>query len=661
MAAKSATHSRPSWLFVLEGLVLIVAILYFAKPVIIPLALAMLLAFILTPIVVAVQRCGLGRVPAVLAVVAFTFVVLGGIGWGVGLQVQGLIRSLPEHKEKIKQKIDALRGSPHPDLAALGASSAGLLGSPEGQGAILAASALFPGRAQGATLSRLIRMFDEIGNGKSDEAAKANQTGEAVNERPVIIAETEKPSAFERLFKIVEPVLEPLALAGLVIILVVFMLIKREDLRNRMIGLLGHGHLTGTTRVLVDAAERVSSFLLNQLLVNAGFGIVFGTSLFLLGVQYAFLWGFLTALLRFVPYIGSWIAVAFPLLFSFATAPGWVQPILVLVLFAGFDLATANVIEPLVFGHTTGVAPIALLIAAAFWSWLWGPIGLILSTPLTVCLVVLGQHIHRFKFLALLLGDQPALPPHASYYQRLLARDRTEALEVVSSYVKTHGLEKAFDEVFLPALVLTRRDRKLEGLTAEEEEYIYQTTGAILDELPQMIQATGQEAKATSEMLPNPEATPAPTVPHGQENVPPILVLGCPAHHQAEELSLRMLNLLVQADHGRAEAVSTKVLPAEIEARIEEEKPALVFIAVLPPGGVIQASYLCKRLRKRFAELPIVVGYWGEIRDFDRLLVRLRSAGAGYLTTSLLQSRSQIRALTQTASPSEQPMQRQSA
>jgi predicted PurR-regulated permease PerM len=625
MVAKSATPSRPSWIFVLEGLVLIVAILYFAKSVIIPLALAMLLTFILTPIVVAVQRCGLGRIPAVLVVVAFTFSVLGGIGWGVGLQVQGLIRSLPAHKEEIKQKIDALRGS------------------------------------EDAALSRLIRMFDEITNGEPDQTADANKTGEVANERPVIIAETERPSAFQRLVNLAEPVLEPLAIAGLVIILVVFMLIKREDLRNRVIGLLGRGHLTGTTRVLVDAADRLSSFLLNQLLVNAGFGVVFGTSLFLIGVPFAFLWGFLTALLRFVPYIGSWIAVAFPLLLSFAMAPSWFQPILVLALFASFDMVTANVIEPLVFGHTTGVTPVALLIAAAFWSWLWGPIGLVLSTPLTVCLVVLGQHIRRFKFLALLLGDQPALPPHASYYQRLLARDRTEAEQVVYSYVKTHGLEKAFDDVFLPALVLTRRDRKLEGLTAEEEEYIYQTTGAILDELPQKTRATGQDTKAASEVLPHPEADPTALAPNEPESVPSILVLGCPAHHEAEELSLRMLNLLMQADNGRVEVMSTKVLPAEIEARIEEEKPALVFIAVLPPGGVIQASYLCKRLRERFAELPIVVGYWGEIRDFDRLLVRLRSAGAGYLTTSLLQSRSQIRALTRTASPNERQVQRQSA
>lgn len=428
MATKSSIRSRPSWVVPLEGFVLIVAILYFAKHVIIPLALAVLLAFILTPIVVALQRRGLSRIPAVLTVVCLTFLVLGAVGWGVGLQVQRLVRDLPSHKEVIQQKIDSLRGS------------------------------------DDGAIAKLIRMIEEISSGAPDAAASAkkdaddsrvppadrNKAADLGKDRPVIFAETEKPSAFERLYKVVDPVLEPLAITGLVVILVVFMLIKREDLRNRVIGLLGHGHLTGTTRVLVDTAERLSSFLLSQLLVNAGFGIVFGISLFFLGVPYAFLWAFLTALLRFVPYIGSWIAVAFPLLLSFAIALSWTQPVLVLILFAVFDIVTANVVEPLVFGHSTGMAPIALLIAAAFWSWLWGPIGLVLSTPLTVCLVVLGQHIPRFKFLALLLGDEPALPPHASYYQRLLARDREEATDVIRKYVEAHGLEKVFDHVFLP-------------------------------------------------------------------------------------------------------------------------------------------------------------------------------------------------------------------
>ncbi len=276
-------------------------------------------------------------------------------------------------------------------------------------------------------------------------------------------------------------VLEPVASAGLILILLTFMLIKREDLRNRVIGLLGHSRLTGTTRIIVESADRISRLLLMQLVVNSGFGVLFGAGLLLIGVPYWFLWGFLAMLLRFIPYIGSWIAAALPLLLSFAIAPGWVQPLLVLGVFVGLDLVTGNVVEPLLFGHSTGVSPVALLVAAVFWTWVWGPVGLVLSTPLTVCLVVLGQHIPRLRFLSLLLGDQPALAPHIGFYQRLLAGDRAEAFGIAHAYAVTHGRDHVGDEVIVPALRLARRDREEAGLTAEDETALFTTTLSILD------------------------------------------------------------------------------------------------------------------------------------------------------------------------------------
>lgn len=592
----STKHSAvlPSYLRVLLSLVLIVGILHLAKAVIVPLALAVLLTFVLTPIVSTIQRPGLGRVPSVLVTVVLAFAIFGVVGWGVGVQVNKLARELPNQQGAIQKKIAALSGS--------------------GEG----------------VFGRLLKMVREIGAepGKTDAAAD-NTT---VKAKEVIVVRPEESSGFERLAQTVGPVLEPLATAGLVVILVIFMLINREDLRNRLIGLLGHGRLTGTTRVLVDAAERVSGFLLTQLLVNVTFGIIFGVGLLIIGVPYAFLWGFLTAVLRFIPYIGTWISVAFPLALSFALAKDWTQPVIVLVFFALLDLITANVVEPLLFGHRTGVTPIALLIAAAFWTWVWGPIGLVLSTPLTVCLVVLGQHVPRLKFFTLLLGDRPPLEPHLSYYQRLLAKDEDEAEQVVLEHVKARGLENVYDDVLLPALVFARHDRKQGGLVAEDEGFILQATKDILAHL---------------------EAAPAvdPAAPAPEKVMPTVYVLGCPAHHEAEELSLHMLASLLRPEGCQVEALSTKALPAEVEARIEREKPALLFVAIMPPGGLIQARYLCKRLRKRFADLPIVVGYWGAARDFDRLLIRLRSAGASYVTTSLLQSRSQIRALANLTPP----------
>ena len=266
---------------------------------------------------------------------------------------------------------------------------------------------------------------------------------------------------------------------------------------------------------------------------------------------------------------------------------------------------------------------------------------MVLSTPLTVCLVVLGQHVPRLQFLALLLGDRPPLEPHLSYYQRLLSRDQKEALEVATGHATARGLENVYDAVLLPALAIARRDRKHAGLTADDERFILQATQEVSDQLETTPAAIAEIEGRVS--APEPMASDNPTTT--------VLILGSPAHHESEELSLHMLARLLKPHGCLVEVLSTKALPAEVEARVERDRPAVVFIAVLPPGGLVQARYLCKRLRKRFADVPLVIGYWGAERDFDRLLVRLRSAGANYLTTSLLQSCSQIRALVRTAPP----------
>ena len=270
-------------------------------------------------------------------------------------------------------------------------------------------------------------------------------------------AGSEPQSPVGKLLDYAAVVIEPLADAGLVLILVIYILIQREELRNRMIGLLGHTRLAGTTRVTVEAAKRVSKLLLAQLCVNVSFGIVFGLALLILGVPYAFLWAFVTALLRFVPYIGTWIAATGPIVLSFAISPGWAQPIAVVVTFVSLDTVTANVVEPLLFGHSAGVSPVALLVAAVFWTWIWGPVGLVLSTPITIVLVVLGQHVPRLRVLWLLLGDRPPLPPAVAFYQRLLAGDRLEAADVVTEQVSAKGLDPVYDEVLLPALRMARR------------------------------------------------------------------------------------------------------------------------------------------------------------------------------------------------------------
>jgi predicted PurR-regulated permease PerM len=612
----ASSAPRTSFLRPLIGVVLIVAILMLAKTVIVPLVLAIMLTFVLTPVVNAIQRCGLGRLPAVIATVILTGGLCGLVGWVLASQARHLAQELPTHRKEIDEKLAGLRTN------------------------------------RGGTFPRLEKMVREVINGQTEADTVRPKD---VPKEPVVVAKPPEPSNFEQLISAAGPALEPLAQAGLVTVLVIFMLIQREDLRNRLIGLPGHGRLMGTTRVLVESAHRVSRFLLTQTLINVGFGTLFALGLLLIGVPYALLWGGLAVVLRFVPFIGSIIASVFPLILAFAVAPGWTQPVLVLVLVVVLELGTANVAEPLLIGHGTGVSPIALLVAAAFWTWVWGPIGLVLATPLTVCLVVLGQNFPPLRYFALLLGNAPALEPHIAYYQRLLAHDAHEARQIADKQAQECGLEHVCDDVLLPALTMARLDRKNTGLSVEDEAFVFQSTKDILAKLPDPVPPPSEtSAKAATAVdadrrpgSPEDAAAGSETLrsatPGGEAHG--VLVLGCPAHHEAEEISVLMLAQLLKADGCRVEPVSTRALPADVETRIEKEHPALVFIAILPPGGFPQARYLCKRLRKRFAKLPIVVGYWGSARNYDKVLVRLRAAGASYVTTTLLQTRSQIHAL----------------
>ena len=536
MRRNPLSRTNTSYLQSLFALVLVVGILLTAKHVFVPLALAVLFTFVMTPLVIQAQRLGLPRVPAVLGVVCLSLIVLSVVAWGVESQLARLAEDLPAHRHDIQKKLSRLSMS-------------------------------------GGSFGRVIDTFKSNTEIVSDANAKTRP------EQPVI-AEKPAESPLQQLTATASTLLEPVASAALVMILVVFMLIRREDLRNRVIGLLGHGRLTGTTRVLVEAAERVSRFLLMQLVINVTFGLLFGVTLLLIKVPYAFLWGFLAVLLRFVPYIGSWIAAAMPLLFSLAESPGWTQPIIILAAFVALEMVTANVAEPLLFGHSTGVSAVALLVAAVFWSWVWGPIGLVLSTPLTVCMVVLGQHVPRLHFLSLLLSDQPPLPPHASFYQRLLAGDLKEALAIAQAEAAAEGIDQLPDRVFLPAMLLARRDRENDGLSADDEAFIFDSTEQILKD----VQAT--------------QPTPARVLPELSGGPPQALVLGLPAHHRSEELTLQMLDLVMRTCPCRVQAVTTKTLPVEVEATIEREKPAVVFVAVLPPGGTVQARYLCRRLRR---------------------------------------------------------------
>ena len=595
----------------LATVALIVFVLWAAKPVVIPIALAVLASFILTPIVgLWERRLGLGRIPVAMLTLVLTAVVLAGTGWMVTTQALSLARELPEHKVQIQKKIDGLRGS-------------------------------------GGPLTKFFDMVKELGDGTKEKTVRDTrepdapdapttvggppapprriEEGSPAADAKVVVGKVQEGSPIARLAESAEVVVAPLATAGLVCVLTAFMLILREDLRDRVIGAVGQGQLLGATRVLSESAEKVSKFLLFQLAVNAGFGLILTIGLLVLGVSYAPLWGFLSMLLRFIPYVGTWISALFPFALSFAMSPDWTQPLLVFGFFAVLDLITANVVEPLLFGHHTGVSPLALLISVAFFTWIWGPIGLLLSTPITVCLAVIGANVPKLRPLAMLLGDQPALPVAVRYYQRLLSKDQTGAASVVEPVVKEDGLAAAYDAVVIPALGMACRDKAAGRLSPEEEQGVFESTAVALN-----------------------EATVAPNLqPKVAE--PPLsplrgVVIGASAQRSAEGLPLRMLAQVVGPEGCRVEIAPTQLLPAQVEQLVADTKAVAVVVSVLPPGGLPQAAYLCRRLRKRFPDLPIVVAYWGPAAHYDKLLNRLRKAGVSSVTTSLAQTCSQVRA-----------------
>jgi len=587
------TNAGPQRSFmVLATLVLTGLILYYAQRVLIPVALSILLAFVLMPLVGLLQRRGLPRITAALIAVLSTFVVIGAAGWLVGLELQSLARELPAHEKNITAKIASLQST------------------------------------GGGAFDRLKSMVQDL----SAEFEKVMGGGEGPPPQLVRI----ERSNLDWLPSLVGPMAESLAMALLVVILVVFMLIRREDLRNRVLRLVGTGRLTLTTRALDDATQRISRFLLMQSVINLCFGILVMVGLRVIGVPYAFLWGLLAAILRFVPYVGIWVAMTLPVILSMAVYPGWLEPILVLATFLCLELITANVVEPLLFSHSTGISPVALLVAVVFWTWLWGPIGLIMATPLTTCLVVLGKFVPQLEFFDVLLGDEPVLQSEISYYQRLLARDHDEAAALVEEYLAQHPVEHVYDDMLLPALSLAKRDGQRGDLSNEDLSSFEQATRDILEDIvvPQ------EQIKRVAHGPLDGRA--------GSADQP--LLLGCPARDAIDELSLEMFGELLETAGCRMEIAPVTMLTSEMLSWVKDHRPALVCIGSVPPGGVAHGRYLCKRLRAQFPEIKIMVGRWGPpTEDITRVNERFRSAGADLIATTLQESRSQALPLLQTA------------
>jgi predicted PurR-regulated permease PerM len=557
-------------LIIFAAAALITAALYAARAVFIPVALAVLLAFLLAPAVSFGQRRGLGRVLSVLLVVLLVFSAVGAATWVIATQITTLIDELPRYRANLRQKISDLRGA-----------------------------------GKGTALEKMQSTAKEV-------MGELNKTDKAA-ERPVPVVLQPDPASFSWHLP---TIVQALASAGLVAVLVVFMLIERHEMRNRLLRLMGYGRLALTTRALDDAAQRITRYLLMQSAINASFGLAVGLGLLAIGLPYALLWASLAGLLRFIPYVGTWMAVSLPVALSLAVFPSWTQPLLVIALFVILEPLIFFVLEPLLYGHSAGVSQVALLVAVAFWTWLWGPVGLILATPLTVCLVVLGKHVPALEFISVLMADEPALETDVSVYQRLLAGDEPEASEIVQTYLRRHPPDTVYDAVLVAALAHARRDREGRRLTDEDEQVVLRVTSGIREEL--------RADRAV------PRSTPSATI------------LGCPARDELDELALTMLRDLVASTPCGMQVTPAGMLAAEIVTLVAEQSPGIVCIGFVPPGGLAQARYLCKRLRARFPGLRIVVGRWGPTPGIDEVRPLLLRDGADVVVTTLLETREQL-------------------
>jgi predicted PurR-regulated permease PerM len=541
------------------ALLVAAAVLYLAKEVLIPVAVAILLSFLLAPAVRRLEQWKLGRVPSTLIVALLGFGAIFGIAGVAGSQAISLGAQLPEYRHNIVQKIHALRHPKH-----------------------------------------------DSNIGKATEAIKDIEK-EAAPERPPIPVKESPANAFEATVDFMGPVAKPLAMLIAVIVFTILMLLNRESMRERVIALIGPGRIQVTTRAMAEASYRVGRYLMMQLVVNAMFGIPFGIALYFIGIPNALFFGLLGMVLRFIPYAGVWVAAAMPAILAFAISDGWTPVAWTLGVFFALEALLAYVIEPWLYGKSAGLSPIAIIAAVVFWTWLWGPIGLLLATPLTVCVAVMGRHIPELGFLNLLLGVEPVLSPEERFYQRLVALDHDDAQQVIEAHVVAHGAAATFDEVIVPALTLLEADRRKGALEPARERFVYEHAQRIIEEI---------------------EHTPADAGG---------AVCIVPARDETDRLAALMAARLVGAP--LADAAGQKQCKA-------------ILISAVPPAAAYEAGYLARRLRRELPKTKIVVGLWGGGDENKRVRERLEKLGVDAVISRISEAADVLRRLAGSA-PSE--------
>ncbi len=582
--------------------VLVVAVLHFAREVLMPITFAVLLTFLLTPTVVRLTHWGLPKAIAIVATVSLAFFVIGAIGWLVTDQAMRLGKELPSYEHNLREKIARLR-QPHTPAA----------------------------------LAELATMVDKLGKEIAAPAAEnpSKPAGTPAEPKPVPVeVRTASLSPLAVTRDLIAPILPPLATAGIVIVFVVAMLFQREDLRDRFIKLVSAGHTNLATEAVDDASERVTRYLWMQLVVNVTYGLPVGLGLYFIGVPNALLWGVLATLLRFIPYIGPWIAAAFPILLTIAVDPGWTKLLYVIGLFVVLELVSNNIVEVVLYGASTGISNMAILVAAVFWTWLWGIGGLVLSTPLTVCLLVMGKHVPGLRGLATMLASEPALAPAVQFYQRMLSMESEDMLDLAAKFVAEHSLEEFYESVFIPALILSEEDRHHGDLAEARQVFIFQASRDLIEELERRDEIAGaKESKAAGEAPPPQDLPAAP------------LIVGLPARDTADELVALMLGHLLRRQH---RPVAVFSLGPDLEnalACIERHSIKVAFVSALPPSALVGARQMCRRITARCPDVALVVGIWTHRETHADLRDRLALTAPTEVVTTLADAMAKLEAL----------------
>jgi predicted PurR-regulated permease PerM len=607
--------------------VLILAVLYFGREVFIPLALAGLLAFLLAPMATRMERAGVPRTPSALLVIAVTFSLLMVTGWVVLGQIYNLALELPRYQENVSEKVGEL----HLNSAGRLAGTMQMIANVNKElatGSIAKTAPVAPILPIQNSRSRQAGRTPAPAPAQSLTADAAQKQTQPVSVR---IAETEEPM-FTVAMRNIRPLVPPLITAFVVFVFVVFMLLARDNLRDRAIRLAGDAHMHVTTVAMTDASSRVSRYLLMQFVVNVSFGVIAGLALWGIGVPHPVLWAVMAGMLRFIPYIGIWLAAAGPMLLALAASPGWGHFIWTALLYLVLELIAGNILEPLLYGSSTGISSLAILVAAIFWTWLWGPAGLLLSTPLTVCLVVIGRHFPQLQFLGILLGEDMVLGVPQRFYQRILATDRRDAEILLMEQLKTKSRADVYDTVVIPALSLVEEGRHSEDLTSTRSEQILQIMEEILEDLWLRV---ALEAASLS-----PPASPQK-------------VFCVPARDYADEISAQMV-MHAAMGVGDVRFVSSDVNNADLMEMIEAEKPNVVCVVGTPPHALRPLRLRCHQLRARFPDLTLMACILTADCDLSNMRGRVPMEDAQHVACSVQQVRDYLMALSNPVMPPQE-------